>query len=289
MMNLLMRRGALALAVLACAACGDPNANQPAKEGELGVGTFFYRCVGDSDPFCDDGGQAENFPEAIAVGGRFSLDYNQDIDGALPNVTPGSDSIRTDGPGLVIVRAGWAVVLASEGFGDVVDLLHLAGRDVERIAVVTGDSQELETIELGVGERIVLRGRPQDVNRTTLAGSLNYDWVSEDEAVFAVASADLDESVEIEGTAPGSTMLSVTAGSYTQMIAVEVSGTPGTTGDATTDGTSDDGDESDSGSDTGTGSDSASDSGSDSDSGTTGGDESGSGDATGSTTGGTAG
>lgn len=222
---------AAALATLVGVGCGDPFTNEPAKEGELGVGNFLYRCVGDSDPYCDEGGTAENFPEAIAVGGRFNLDYNQDIDGAVPRVKSGSDAIVSDGNALVMARAGYGVVLAVEGFGDVVDLLHIPGRDVTRIAVTTMDSQELQSIELAPGDRIALRARPQDDLRSTLGGSLDYAWASDDEAVFEIASADLDESVEIEAVAPGTAMLMVSTGMFTQMIPVEVEGEVGTTGD----------------------------------------------------------
>lgn len=222
---------AAALATLLGVGCGDPFTNEPAKEGELGVGNFLYRCVGDSDPYCDEGGTADNFPEAIAVGGRFNLDYNQDIDGAVPQVKSGSDAIVSDGNALVMARAGYGVVLAVEGFGDVVDLLHIPGRDVTRIAVTTMDSQEVQTIELAVGERIALEARPQDDLRSTLGGSLDYTWQSDDETVLEIASADLDESVEIEAVAPGTATLLVSTGMFTQMIPVEVEGDAGTTGD----------------------------------------------------------
>jgi len=272
------------LAALTTVACdGDDG---PAKEGELGVGNFIYRCVGDSDPFCSDGGVADTFPEAIAVGGRFNLDYNQDRDGALPNVIPGSDAVVMDGPSLVLTRAGFAVVLASQGFGDVIDLLHLTGRDVTRIATFTGDSQELITIELEVGERITLEGRPQDENRTTLAGSLDYEWGSDNEAVFEVASADQDESVEVEGVGPGTAQLLVTAGGFTQMIEVEVAGGSTTTDDGEdtggpeTDGSDDDG-SSDGGSTDGGSSDGGSSDGDSSDGGSSEGGSDGSGSSSG--------
>lgn len=280
------------------AACGDPATDEPAKEGELGVGTFLYRCVGDSDPACDEGGTAENFPEAFAVGGRFSLDYNQDRDGALPNVVPASDSIQRDGPALVVVRAGWSAVLATQGFGDVIDLLHLAGRDVTRIALFTGDSQELSDITMAVGDTLVLEGRPQDDNRTTLAGSLDYAWSSDDDTIVRVASADLDESVQIEAVAAGSGMVMVTAGSFTQMIPVQVGGDASTGADDA--GSSDDDTDGDTagqdtdGSDTdGADTDGSDTDGSDTDgSGTTGSDTAGSdtaGEDTAGSTGGTAG
>ena len=229
---------ATVLATLVGAGCIDPITDEPAKEGELGVGNFLYRCVGDSDWYCDEGGTAENFPEAIAVGGRFNLDYNQDIDGVVPRVKSGSDAIINDGNALLMARAGYAVVLAVEGFGDVIDLLHISGRDVTRIAVTTMDSQDLETIELAPGDRIELVARPQDDLRTTLGGALDYTWSSDDEAVFEIASADLDESVEIEAVAPGTAMLMVSTGEFTQMIPVEVEGDAGTTGD--TEGMTDD-------------------------------------------------
>ena len=287
-------RLAAVAALLVAAGCSEPFGGSAIKEGELGSGYFFYLCVGDSDFYCDEGGQADDFPEAIAVGSRFDLGYNTDLDGTVPRVEPGSASLVTDGPGLYMARAGYAVVLATRGFGDVIDLLHIVGRDVERFAVFTGDSQELVRIELQPGERLTLEARPQDDNRTTLAGSLDYTWASDDEAVFQIASADLDETAEIEGVGPGTAMLSISAGGFTTMIEVAIGGvsTDDTTSDSgDTEATDDamDSGSGDAGSDSGdAGSDSGDTGGSDSDSGDTGGSDSDSGSGSGSS-GGTAG
>jgi hypothetical protein len=231
---------AVAPAALALPACDDGESG-PSKSGELSTGRFLYRCLGDSDPYCD-AGTPSSFPEAMAVGGRFDLEYDpeEDVfeDVPIPRVIPASPaSVQTPGMGYAIGRAGFAAFLARDAFGDVYDLRHIYAAPVGRIAVTSAASQELATIRVEVGETIDLFAQPQDEFRALLGGSLDYAWTSDDDTVAGFASVDLDRDITLEGRAQGTTTIRIEAGGFQQMVTVEV----GPIGAGTDDGDDTDG------------------------------------------------
>ena len=252
----------------------DPDADdRPSRPGELGAGDFLYVCVGDSDPLCAEGSVAETFPERIAVGGRFGLDFD-------PNDTIGSDgvglrieapdetSVRTELGTFSIEQAGYQVFLAVSNESEVVDLKHMLAANIERISVRTMDSQDLDTIELALGDAITVSAIPQDRLRSTLAGSLDYAWSMTDPSIAAVATVDEDFDVTIEAVAEGVTTLVVEASGFTQEVMVEVTlDGPASTGTDTDAGPEPDTD-TDAATDAGSGTDT--DMGTDTDEGSTG-------------------
>lgn len=217
----------VALALGACVIDADDTDDRPSRPGELGAGEFVYVCVGDSDPLCAGSAVADTFPERIAVGARFGLDYN-------PNDTVFSDgvSLRLDAPNAAVVRqeldaffiqqAGYQVFLAVTNESEVIDIQHILAANIDRIAVRTMDSQDLDTIELAPGESVTVQAVPQDFLRSTLAGSLDYSWSTEDETIASVASIDEDFDVTIEALELGSTILTIETSGFSQQVAIEV-------------------------------------------------------------------
>ncbi|MGH1344393.1 MAG: hypothetical protein ACRBN8_22730 [Nannocystales bacterium] len=257
----------LITAITALAASGcviDQDADdRPSRPGELGAGDFLYVCVGDADPLCAQGSVAETFPERIAVGGRFALDFN-------PNDTIFNDGVglRIEAPNQTLVReelgafsieqAGHQVFLAVSNESEVIDLQHILAADIERISVRTMDSQDLDTIELALGESITVFAVPQDRLRSTLAGSLDYAWSTAAPEIAEVVTIDEDFDVTIEALSEGVTTLVIEAGGFTQEVMVEVTvDGPTTEPDPETD--------TDSGTDTDGGSDSGAETGTDTD------------------------
>lgn len=234
-----MKRVSIATAVAASSGCvfGDDDDDRPERPGELGTGTFRYICVGDSDPYCENGFVAETFPERFAVGGAFDLDFDptefEVLDGEpLPRVIAGSpDSVHSEAMAFSFARPGYAAFLARNTIGEVVDLKHFYGAAVERIAVTAGDSQELAELGLLVGDEIDLRVEPQDSLRSVLAGSLTWEYAIDDPAVAEVLSTDNDRDVSIRAVGPGATTLHVIAGGFDQIVSVSVAGAPATTGE----------------------------------------------------------
>jgi hypothetical protein len=245
-MNLFRGVGWVALLTVPLA-CGD-GPGGAAVQGELGDGFFRYVCVGSSDSYCPDGMTASSFPEAIAVGGRFSLRYEPKGGGALPVVEPGSrTAISKSGDVFTLHEPGFVAVLAQDAFGDVIDLLHLRSRRVANIAVLR-DAMEHSMVRLEPGERVDLAAQPRDELHTPLAGSLAYAWTSSDPEVFVVTSDSSDDDITIEAVTPGQALLAVEAGGYELTVAVHV--TPG--GDPTTDSDGESGDGTDTGTDAST-------------------------------------
>ena len=217
--------------------CGDDVGGGATMKGELGDGYFQYVCAGNSDPLCPDGVTASSFPQAIAVGGRFSLRYEPRRGGALPVVEPGSrTALSKSADVFTLHEPGYVAVFAQDAFGDVIDLLHLRGRRVA-VMTITRNGMEQSSLRLEVGDRIDLEAQPRDEFQTLLAGSLHYDWSSSDPRVFVLASDVTDDDVTIEAVAPGDALLHIEAGGHVLTVPVEVRGEvdPGTTGDTESD------------------------------------------------------
>lgn len=233
-----MSRGVWLFALMAGPlACGDGYDEGATAKGELGDGVFRYVCAGNSDSFCPDGVTASSFPQALAVGGQFSLKYEPKGGGALPQVEPASRSaLSKELDVFTLHQPGYVAVFAQDAFGDVIDLLHLNGRHVAGITVAL-DGMEQSTLRLGAGERLDIVAQPRDQFQTLLAGSLRYVWGSDDPSVFVVASDTDDDDVTLEGVSPGTAVLHIEAGGHTHTIQVEVG--PG--GDTTTTGDTDTG------------------------------------------------
>ncbi len=220
-------------ASLAMAAAGCSSTPPDSTTGELGRGHFQYICAGTNDVWCPDGIEAQSFPSAFAVMGSFSLAYYPEDGKALPEVQPGSRSaITKQGDVFTIQMPGYVAVLAQTTFGDVVDLLHLSARPVAQLEIEAGGAP-LSMAELGLGERVRLRARPQDAGGVLLAGSLSYAWTSTDETVVRLTSDGASRQVEIEAVGTGSAELQIAVGGHFAQFVVQVSETPPGTGEGT--------------------------------------------------------
>ena len=215
------------LALGACVINPDDADDRPSRPGELGAGDFVYVCVGDSDPLCAGGAVADTFPERIAVGARFGLDYNPNdtvfSDGIIPRLeAPNAAVVRRELDAFFIQQAGYQVFLAVTNESEVIDIQHILAANIDRIAVRTMDSQDLDTIELAPGESVTVQAVPQDALRSSLAGSLDYSWSTEDGTIASVATIDEDFDVTIEALQLGSTVLTIETSGFSQQVAIEV-------------------------------------------------------------------
>jgi hypothetical protein len=245
------RREWVAIATLwlgGCAStCGD--STNPGAVGELGNGRFLYACLGESDPACASspgGDDMDYFPECIALGGRFDLEYMLIDASALESdeLTPvlyvesvnqsffgGNDEFQA-------LRVGEAAFVVRES-ERVLDLIHLPIVEPDGIEVMTA-------IEIGVGTTEELRVHPRSLDCLELGGTVPFEADSSDEAIATVSASGL---LTIQGQAPGTAVVTVRLGGLEQAITVEVVGSgtdtaPGTgsdgsgdTGSGTTGGT----------------------------------------------------
>lgn len=219
--------------------------------GELDNGLFHYRCATTNDAACASSLEPE-FPEAIAVGGRFLLEYEpkgNNPDGTVRSAVPERVSRNEDE--FTVLVSGFSAMLAKDAAGDILDIKHIRGRDVAELkADVAGNI--VDQVFMQVGSESEVLAIPFDDLDNALAGSIEYTWSVDNEAVIRLVSTAQAGSVVVEALALGSANLQVTHGALTATIPVTVeTGEPTTSGSGTGDsstGTSGTG-----GSDTGTG------------------------------------
>jgi hypothetical protein len=237
-----MRISPCFLGLLALAACPDGSYTPPDPgTGELGIGVFTYRCRSVGDPACAPGEIFGPFPEAIALGGQFGLDYawqdaSEHYGDPLPVLQSGApDLLRQDGDAFTALEPGYVAVLAIRGNTRLVDLRHLYLREVAglRVVDVPGLPNYAPLAELTVvaGEAAEFQAVPLDAADTPLAGTLPFTWAAGDEAVVRVAEGGDRGRVRVEGVAVGESTLTVTLGERVLALPIRVeAGPPATTG-----------------------------------------------------------
>lgn len=202
--------------------------------GELGNGRFLYTCGGTSDPACESsasGDAVDYFPECIALGGAFDLEYELlDISSLESDeLTPviyvesvnqgffrGTDEFQAR-------RVGSAAFVVRES-ERVLDLIHLTIVEPDAIDVLARDpATPTTTLELAAGDTEVLRVLPRSSACLELGGAVAIEASSSDEAVVAVSAGDV---LRIEGLAPGTAVVSARLGELEQAITVTVAGVP---------------------------------------------------------------
>lgn len=226
-------RRAIALVSLPMCACYSTCDGSPAAAsvtGELGNGTFQYRCIGTGDPVCEefDG----EFPDCIAVGGSFRLDYTlrdiseRDEDELEPflHIEAASSSYLGESEGVFSGRLeGRTAVLAYDN-DVVVDLLHVRviqadGLELQDAIDPAGRTDELH---LHPGDVALFRVFPRSTTCPELGGAIEVSAQSNDPRVASVGTPDL---LEIEANADGHATISVGLGQLSTKIEVYVAAT----------------------------------------------------------------
>jgi len=238
----------LCLGALSLAACNFDYDPPPSSEGELGRGDFLYRCVGESDALCPAGSQAATgFPQAIALGGTFSLDYSYNSEFAgepLPLLKSSApDRISVENDIFKALALGYTAINGVSGTSEVIDIKHLRVAAIDHLIITENELTIGAMIEVEAGAQLSLVAAPYGAQDELLGGSLDYTWTSADSTIAAVVGAGTDEDVAIDGTGEGQTTITVAVGELAIEIVVIVlpgSGsdsdtTTTTTGDSTTD------------------------------------------------------
>lgn len=235
------RLAPLLLTLVGCAStCGD--SSQPGAIGELGNGNFLYECGGTSDPVCEFSEFGEMFPECIALGGQFDLEYRLLDGGAL------GDGIEID-PVLYIEsvnqrffegvdefsaqRIGEAAFIVRES-EHVLDLIHMQIVEIDDFDIADRDpATPTDTIDISLGETQTYRVFPRSVSCAQVGGSVPVDADSSDEAVATISGGDV---LRIQAQALGVAVVRVRLGEIEKAITVNV--VDGPVGPATTTGDS---------------------------------------------------
>jgi hypothetical protein len=220
-----------ALAPAACSAASD--ASTEGRQGNLGHGVFGYQCQSDSDPACPSGstslpacdGPARTtspsqncFPSAVALGGRFRVQYTPGDSTANvgnPTVTPVSnDYLSAAGDGLFqALKPGYAGVVARSTVTiEVVDytLLRITPIAAIRIQDSTGKTAAPSLVLPKGGKasyKLVALGKASE----QLAGAVDYTWSSSNLTVVRLGQGNPSATMTVEALAPGSSTLTATS------------------------------------------------------------------------------
>lgn len=190
------------------------------RQPNLGRGDFEYLAIDDGDAMLDPSA----LPAAIAVGARFDLDFAAAVPLSASGVSvhSGSAFVTSHGATFEVDLPGRFVMLAIHQ-GHVVDLAHLTSRPVDDVVVEDMDGYVLTDLSLAVGEVAELRALPLDDEARLLAGALQYEWTTDDDAVVEVRGAGLDpRRVMLTAHAPGVVDVQVRTGEATQRLSVVV-------------------------------------------------------------------
>lgn len=217
--------------------CGNDDFYDPQPgPGELGNGEFHYRCIGDGDPACSDGGSVGNFPARVAVGGRFELEYtwNDDVSRPPPDLRSGaSERLRLQGEIFTPLAEGYTAVLALLPDSDIGDLIHIrASTPIE--AALQYQRVDYSAYSLVEGDELRFDAITRDGDAYVLAGLLTFTFAVDDPAVAEIVGTG-DAHVILRAQGEGTTVLHATLGDLTTDLEISVGQGPVTSTDPTTD------------------------------------------------------
>lgn len=215
------------LALGGCSSTCD-GSSEPGTIGELGNGRFEYVCTGSGDPVCERPSN-DQFPDCIALGGRFDLDY-QLLDTSIlgPDELSAVLYIESVNQGFFrgndqfeALRTGRAAFVVRED-DSVIDLLHLdivEADGIEVSALDPADAPLVGTIQVELGATEEFRVLPRSSRCTQLGGAIPIDADSSDDMVATVGGGDV---LSIQGQALGVAVVRARLGELEQAITVEV-------------------------------------------------------------------
>jgi hypothetical protein len=160
-------------------------------------------------------------PSGIAVGADFDLRYTPSSPSAIA-LEPSASFFSVDATGrLHTTRAGYGVVLVTDGSGAVVDFVNLRMKTIASLTFTGLDAG----IGLHVGETRTLGASAFDAAGERLAGTLSLEWESAQEEIATVTVTDADRSAgtaTLHAVAAGTARLRVVAGASTGTLSIEV-------------------------------------------------------------------
>ncbi len=218
------RRGALAAlgATLALGAC---DVTDTGRSGELKRGLFIYECDNNPDDgFCDRGALDREFPDAVAVGAHFRVDYEPEDSAIYIDLVSGClDCMQRTPDGFVMMAEGRAPLLAESGQGEVYDVTHIAAKQATELVVrVDGEPWPDGELLLTAGSRHEFGATPQALDGTELGGALDYEWTIADEDILALQTSHVRNDVELVALAAGETTVTVRAGELSIEVPVRI-------------------------------------------------------------------
>ena len=231
--------GLAAAAVAFAAGCtgGERNpspSSTSVQKGQLGNGGFTFRC--DDSVACDRWNNANTFPEAVALGSTFEMEFYL-LDGTrgysyLKEAERGTTIesvgkyINRGASGFAAIEPGIATIASRDQKGWLVDYITVRIRKPDSLIVYDSEYKgedptriqraNLETVGDRKSFRVVAKAGVE-----ALAGMVTVEWTSEDESIVAVEGYSKGK-VTIVAMGKGSTKLHAKGASLEQELPVTV-------------------------------------------------------------------
>ena len=214
-----LRLTAVLVGVLAAGCSAAPGTT---RTGELGNGTFNYKCIDASDAACPTlNADPTQFPEAIAVGGKFKLLYtpkSSTADVGSPKLAPisfeylsGSNEAFT----ALLPGTGGIVARASTD-GSVVDYLPVKIKAVTAIKLIDlGNNVPAPQVQVDRGRQLTFTSHAMSSTGTPLAGAIEYTWIISNPAVLALDQGNPTSKMSVTAKLGGKATITVKAGEIT--------------------------------------------------------------------------
>jgi hypothetical protein len=204
------------------------------QKGQLGNGGFTFRC--DDSVACDRWNNADNFPDAVALGSTFEMQFYL-LDGTRgysylkdaergTTVEPVGKFIGLGASGFAAVAPGVATIAARDQKGWLVDYITVRIRKPDSLIVYDSeykgeDPTRIQRITIPAkGDQKSFRVVAQ-AGVEALAGMVTVEWSSDDENVVAVEGYSKGK-VTIVATGTGTTKLHAKGASLEQELPVTV-------------------------------------------------------------------
>lgn len=223
------------------------------QKGQLGNGGFTFRC--DDSVACDRWNNAGNFPDAVALGSTFEMQFYL-LDGTrgysyLKEAERGTTTesvgkyINRGASGFAAVEPGIATIAARDSKGWLVDYITVRIRKPDSLIIYDSeykgeDPTRIQRVSIAEkGDRKSFRVVAQ-AGVEALAGMVMVEWSSEDDSIVAVEGYSKGKVTIIATGQPGqSTKLHAKGASLEQELPVtigELTETDAGTKDAATEG-----------------------------------------------------
>lgn len=218
---------AAVVVVATFAACGASSASS-GREGNLGNGVFQYQCDTDQDPICPEGLKTMQgcnvtdfslvpagticFPQEVAVGGRFHLQYV--LNRSTTNVgNPVLKVVTTDfmtglGDGQFRASKAGVVGVYTQSTIDstlvdytLIKISLIKKLQIQDAATKRGVASSVSLLKNGVANYKLVA---QDQNGTALAGAVEtFQWETSDATIVKLVTDPVSASIQVVAVAAG--------------------------------------------------------------------------------------
>jgi hypothetical protein len=232
--------GLTAAAVAFAAGCtgGERNpspSSTSVQKGQLGNGGFTFRC--DDSVACDRWNNAGSFPEAVALGSTFDMQFYL-LDGSrgfsyLKEAEAGTTTeaigqyINRGASGFAAVKPGVATIAARDQKGWLVDYITVRIRKPDSLIIYDSeykgeDPTRIQRVTLSEqGARKSFRVVAQ-AGVEALAGMVTVEWSSDDDSIVAVEGYSKGKVTIVATGTSGSTTLRAKGASLEQTLPVTI-------------------------------------------------------------------